>query len=55
MSVETTIEDTKTTAFGLFAAKGRLFNKIIQKQIATVESLSLVLAKQNHSGIVLDK
>ena len=39
---------------GLFAVKGRIFNKIIQKQINVVENLDYHLVKDNNSGIKLD-
>jgi hypothetical protein len=40
MSLPTRIEDTGVKATGLFAVKGRLFQKIIQKQIEVVNNLN---------------
>lgn len=45
MSLTTRIEDTNAKATGLFAVKGRLFNKIIQKQIDVVNNLDKYLSE----------
>lgn len=39
MSIPTKIEGVNQKVSGLFAVKGRLFNKIISKQIDVVENL----------------
>lgn len=55
MSLTTRIEDTSIKSTGLFAVKGRLFNKIIQKQIDVVNHLDKYLSEDNNSGIIVDK
>lgn len=41
--------------YGLFAVKGRLFDKIIRKQIEVIQNLDHFLYEENFSGIVLDE
>lgn len=55
MSLPTKIDRSEMKGTGLFAVKGRIFNKIIQKQINVVENLDYHLVKDNHSGIKLDE
>jgi len=40
--------------YGLFAVKGRLFDKIIKKQIEVAHNLDHYLNEENYSGIVLE-
>ena len=54
MSIPTKIDESEERATGLFAIKGRLFNKIIQKQIDVIENLDFHLGRDNNSGIRLD-
>jgi dual specificity tyrosine-phosphorylation-regulated kinase 2/3/4 len=53
MSIKTKIEDKGISSAGLFAVKGRLFPKIIAKQIEAVKRLDHHLDYDNHSGIKL--
>ncbi len=46
MSIPTVIENSSKKVTGLFAVKGRIFNKIITKQIEVVKDLDSIL--QNH-------
>ncbi len=54
MSLPTRIQDTGVKSMGIFAVKGRIFQKIIEKQIEVVRNLDLYLYEQNYSGIVVD-
>lgn len=40
--------------FGLFAVKGRLFQKIIEKQVEVIQNLDWYLAQENYSGLKPD-
>lgn len=40
--------------YGLFAVKGRLFDKIIRKQIEVIQNLDHYLEMENYSGIKLE-
>ena len=51
MSLPTRIENSNKKATGLFAVKGRLFQKIISKQIEVVNNLDHIIKSENHSGI----
>ena len=51
MSLPTRIENSSKKATGLFAVKGRLFQKIISKQIEVVNNLEHIIKSENHSGI----
>ena len=53
MSIKTKIENRDVFSAGLFAVKGRLFPKIIAKQIEAVKRLDHHLDYDNHSGIKL--
>ena len=57
MSLKTIVkkinEDEETIKYGLFAVKGRLFDKIIRKQIEVIQNLDHYLYQENYSGIVL--
>ena len=55
MSLPTRIENCNKKATGLFAVKGRLFQKIISKQIEVVNNLDHIIKSENHSGIELDQ
>lgn len=39
--------------YGLFAVKGRLFDKIIRKQIEVIQNIDHYLENENYSGIKL--
>jgi|JI10StandDraft_1071094.scaffolds.fasta_scaffold380854_1 hypothetical protein len=44
MSLPTRIQDTGVKATGIFAVKGRIFQKIIEKQIEVVKNLDYYLS-----------
>ena len=47
--------EVETIKYGLFAVKGRLFDKIIRKQIEVIQNLDHFLYEENYSGIVLEE
>lgn len=55
MSLPTRIQDTGIKATGIFAVKGRIFQKIIEKQIEVTKNLEYYINEQNNSGIIVDK
>ena len=56
MSLKTIVKKNSTEhiKYGLFAVKGRLFDKIIRKQIEVIQNLDHFLYEENYSGIVLE-
>lgn len=40
--------------FGLFAVKGRVFQKIIDKQVDVIKNLDYFITQENYSGIKAD-
>jgi dual specificity tyrosine-phosphorylation-regulated kinase 2/3/4 len=58
MSIDTVVETSQGESKidrGLFAVKGRLFEKIVQKQIAVASNLEEVLKAHNYSGFFVFK
>lgn len=41
--------------FGLFAVKGRVFQKIIDKQVEVIQNLEYYVTQENYSGIKVDQ
>ena len=57
MSLKTlvTVNGREVIKNGAFAVKGRLFEKIIKKQLNVVQNLEAHLVSDCYSGIILDK
>jgi dual specificity tyrosine-phosphorylation-regulated kinase 2/3/4 len=54
-TLATKYEDkTEHIKYGLFAVKGRLFDKIIRRQIEVIQNLDQCLEQENYSGIKLE-
>lgn len=56
MSLKTIVKrkNKELIRYGLFAVKGRTFDKIIRKQLEVVQNLDKFLAEENYSDISLD-
>lgn len=55
MSIPTKVNDSGIKTIGIFAVKGRIFQKIIEKQIEVSKNLDYYLTNCNYSGIIIDK
>lgn len=57
MSLKTIVRrrGAEAVRFGLFAIKGRAFDKIIKQQLEVVQNLDHYLYEENYSGIVLEE
>ena len=55
MSLKTIVKhkNQELIKYGLFAAKGRVFEAIIERQIEVIKNLDRYLDEENYSGIVI--
>ncbi len=57
MSLKTIVrkKGKELVRYGLFAVKGRTFDKIIKKQVEVVQNLERYLGEENYSEVVVDE
>ena len=57
MSLKTIVKrrNQEVVRYGLFAIKGRAFDKIIKQQLDVVQHMDKYLYEENYSGIVLEE
>jgi dual specificity tyrosine-phosphorylation-regulated kinase 2/3/4 len=57
MSLKTIVKKrgVEVIKYGLFAIKGRAFDKIIKQQLEVVQNIEHYLYEENYSGIVLEE
>jgi len=57
MSLKTIVrkKNAEVIRYGLFAIKGRAFDKIIKQQLEVVQNIEHYLYEENYSGIVLEE
>jgi dual specificity tyrosine-phosphorylation-regulated kinase 2/3/4 len=57
MSLKTVVKrkNQEVIRYGLFAIKGRAFDKIIKQQLEVVQHLEQYIYEENYSGIVLEE
>ena len=57
MSLKTIVrkKNQEVVRYGLFAIKGRAFDKIIKQQLEVVQHIDHYIYEENYSGIVLEE
>ncbi len=57
MSLKTIVKKKgkEMVRYGLFAVKGRTFDKIIKKQVEVVQNLERYIVEENYSEVVVDE